>query len=125
MIVTPIALRRRGIETRLVTGGNGAAATAPDARLIAAIASARNWFAELQAGKAVSVLELATRHRVDPSHVSRILPLAFLAPDIVTAVLQGRIDPELTLSRIKRLTLPASWPEQRDLLRLKQPLAGT
>ena len=58
----------------------------------------------------------AARHNVDRSHVSRNLPLAFLAPDIVTAIIDGRADPSLTLSRIKRLKLPASWQDQRKLL---------
>ena len=65
------------------------------------------------------MLELAARHNVDRSHISRILPLAFLAPDIVNAIIEGRTDPDLTLSRIKRLKLPASWQAQRDLLRIR------
>ena len=97
-------------------GGNAALAGEPDANLIAAIASARNWFDVLQSGSAASVLELAARHKVDRSHISRTLPLAFLAPDIVKAIIDGRNDPGLTLSRIKCLKLPASWRVQRELL---------
>jgi hypothetical protein len=66
-----------------------------------------------------SVVELAERHNVDRSHVSRILPLAFLAPDIVTAIIDGRTEPNLTLSHIKRLKLPASWQAQRKLLSIQ------
>ncbi len=43
-------------------------------------------------------------------------PLAFLAPDIVTAIIDGCTEPGLTLSRIKRLKLPASWQAQWKLL---------
>ena len=99
VIVTPIELRRRGIEARMVTGNGGDPTTAPDQRLIAAIASAKNWFAELQSGGVASVRELAARDKVDPSHISRILPLAFLAPDIIKAILDGCLDPGFTLSR--------------------------
>ena len=66
-----------------------------------------------------SVLELAGLHNVDRSHISRTLPLAFLAPDIVTAIIAGRTAPDLTLSRIKRLKLPASWQDQRQLLGIR------
>jgi hypothetical protein len=44
------------------------------------------------------------------------LPLAFLAPDIVEAILQGRQPVELTVLRLKRIGLPLSWVEQRRLL---------
>jgi len=49
--------------------------------------------------------------------VSRFLPLAFLAPDIVEAILAGRKPVELTSKKLKRLrNLPKSWEEQRQLL---------
>jgi len=116
VIDAPIALKRRGVEAKLVIGGTSLMSGKPDASMIGAIASARSWFAELQAGEATSVLELAARHNVDRSHISRTLPLAFLAPDIVTAIIDGRTEPGLTLSHIKRLKLPASWQMQRDIL---------
>ena len=116
VIDAPITLKCRGVEARLVIGGDNTSSAKPDTSLVAAIASARNWFSELQSGEAESVVELAERHNVDRSHVSRILPLAFLAPDIVAAVIDGRIEPDLTLSYIKRLKLPASWQAQRKLL---------
>jgi len=49
--------------------------------------------------------------------VSRFLPLAFLAPDIVEAILAGRKPVELTFEKLKRLrNMPKSWEEQRQLL---------
>jgi hypothetical protein len=119
VIDAPIALKRRGVEAKLVIGGDWALAIKPDENLIDAIATARKWFAELQTGEAASVLELAARHNVDRSHISRTLPLAFLAPVIVTAIIDGRTEPDLTLSCIKRLKLPASWQAQRKLLGIR------
>ena len=119
MVDAPIALKRRGVEAKLVVGGDSAMALEPDENLIEAIATARKWLADLQSGEAASVLELAIRHNGDRSHISRILPLALLAPDIVTAIIDGRTEPSLTLSRIKRLRLPASWRDQRQLLGIR------
>ena len=116
VIEAPITLKRRGIEAKLVIGGDDTLLVEPDATLIGAIASARRWFTELQTGETASVLELAARHGIDRSQISRTLPLAFLAPDIVRAIIEGRINSDLTLSRIKRLKLPASWRAQRELL---------
>ena len=119
VIDAPIALKRRGVEAKLVVGGDSAMAVEPEENLIEAIATARKWFADLQSGEAASVLELAEFNKVDRSHISRTLPLAFLAPDIVTAIIDGRTEPGLTLSRIKRLKLPASWQDQRQLLGIR------
>ncbi len=68
-------------------------------------------------GTAVSVTDLASRQGVNKGDVSRILPLAYLAPDIVKAILDGSQPVELTASRLKRLRhLPESWVEQRAML---------
>ncbi|MCH8168512.1 MAG: recombinase family protein, partial [Proteobacteria bacterium] len=112
----PVRFRRRGIEMKLVMTGERASTTNPDARLIATLARAHHWFEELRTGVASSVGDLVTRHGVDQGDVSRCLPLAFLAPDIVEAILQGRQPVELTALRLKRIGLPLSWVEQRRLL---------
>ena len=74
---------------------------------------------ELREGKARSIYELAQRHGVNRTSISRLIPLAFLAPDIVEAILDGRQPTELTVSRLKQIgDLPVSWQEQRKLLQL-------
>ena len=61
--------------------------------------------------------EIARQDGVDDGEISRVLPLAFLAPDIVEAIVQGRQPVALTARHLKRLKpLPASWAEQRRLL---------
>jgi hypothetical protein len=63
------------------------------------------------------VHDLARCEGADPGDVSRILPLAFLAPDIVEAVLDGRQPIELTAARLKRMRdLPLEWAQQRQRL---------
>ncbi len=64
-----------------------------------------------------SARALAKRHGVDQGDISRVIPLALLAPDIVEAILAGRQPVELTVSRLKRIgDLPVSWAGQRRLL---------
>ncbi len=49
--------------------------------------------------------------------MSRRLPLAFLAPDIVEAILEGHQPIELTAAQMMRIRdLPLSWAEQRQRL---------
>jgi hypothetical protein len=47
-----------------------------------------------------------------------ILRLALLAPDLVDAILAGQTDQALMLETLER-PLPASWEEQRCLLRVR------
>ncbi len=54
--------------------------------------------------------------RLAQGDVSRSLPLAFLTPNIVEAILQGRKPVEMTAPRLKRTRLPLFWTEQRRLL---------
>lgn len=108
--------KRRGVETKLVLPDERLGAALPDPNLIAAVMQGYRWFEEIRNGAVSSVDGLVRRHGVDQGDVSRILPLAFLAPDIVEAILQGRQPVELTAARLKRMRLPLSWVEQRLLL---------
>jgi hypothetical protein len=91
----------------------------PDPKLMAAVSAGRRWFSELKDVKARSIYELAERHGIDRTDVGRLIPLAFLAPDIVEAILDGRQPINLTVSRLKRIgDLPVSWQEQRKVLQL-------
>ena len=113
----PVSFKRRGVEMKLVVAGDQGPASTPDPKLISSIARGHSWFAQLKNGEVRSVGDLVERHGVDQGDVSRIVPLAFLAPDIVEAILEGCQPVELTAARLKRMTnLPASWAEQRRYL---------
>ena len=49
-----------------------------------------------------------------------ILRLAFLAPDIQHAILRGLQPPGLNLEKFKGMTIPLSWPRQREVLGFAQ-----
>jgi hypothetical protein len=52
---------------------------------------------------------------VDQRYAGRILQFAFLAPDIVEAILEGRQPADLTVKKLLR-GFPLSWGEQRKRL---------
>jgi hypothetical protein len=64
-------------------------------------------------GDAHSLRAIAEERRVDERYVSRILSCAFLAPDIVEAILEGRQPPQLTVEKL-RFGAPLLWAEQRE-----------
>lgn len=114
-ITVPIKLARRGGETS-IEGPNGGPATESrrvDATLIDAIAKAQTWCAQLLSGEVKSMKDLAHIERCNESHVRHRINLAFLAPDIVEMILNGRQPPHLMLERLVRLDLPLDWRKQR------------
>lgn len=45
-----------------------------------------------------------------------ILRLAFLAPDIQRAILDGKQPLDLNLEKLKKTTIPLAWSQQRKML---------
>ena len=48
--------------------------------------------------------------------IRRLIGLAFLSPELVQAILQGRQPVALTATRLAELDLPLDWTEQHRLL---------
>ena len=108
-------LRKRGVETKLVLGDVSTAE--PDQALIKLIADARVWVQRLRDGEIASIRALARGLDLDHRHVTRALPLAFLAPDIIRAILDGRQPVDLTARKLERMDiLPIRWGDQRAAL---------
>jgi site-specific DNA recombinase len=66
----------------------------------------------------VSVHDIAHKEQVSAAYLYTLLRLPWLAPDITTAIINGRQPPQLTAQALMRLTprLPANWAERRKLL---------
>ena len=117
VIHLPLRLKRRGVEARLVVGGDAEPVSNPDTALIALIAKAHRWCDQMTDGSTASITELAVRENEDRNEISRHLPLAFLAPDIVEKILKGIQPVDLTAEKLRRLgSLPYRWDEQRAVL---------
>jgi site-specific DNA recombinase len=116
-LLVPIQLRRRGVEAKLVMETARGRSSPPDLKLISLLANARRWIDDFAHGRAASIRDLARQNKRDASEVSRTLPLAFLAPDIVEAILEGRQPVDLTPHQLKRIqVLPRRWGVQRRRL---------
>jgi len=79
--------------------------------LLMAIANARSWADELANGRVGSCGLLARREGKAERHIRLLLPLAFLSPRIVSALLDGTAPANLTITALAR-ALPWSWAEQ-------------
>ena len=73
-----------------------------------------NWNQALITGKAASKAELARNEGVSERYITQIIKLAYLAPDIMGAIIKGNIPATLTLVRLKE-NIPLDWNEQRNI----------
>ena len=99
--------RRRGAETRLVTG---TAPPQPDPILQQNLACAHRWANRLRRGERLS--SIARAENCSDSLVRSRIALAFLAPDLQRTILDGTAPSHLTTNLIVRTTLPHDWQEQ-------------
>ena len=117
-IDVPVQLKRYGLAARLIVKSPASETPhAPDATLVALLAKAHDWFGRLSSGRSSSLASIAAEEEVGSTYVSRIIHLAFLAPDIVQRIAKGEHPSELTAKKLRRLLpLPEDWAEQRALL---------
>ena len=106
-------LKRRGVELRLIVGDHNRSAATVDLPLLKAVARAHRWFDEISTGKARSLAEIAAREGLAVRYVGRLIRLAFLAPDIVESIVEGRQPTSLTAEALTRhIELPLEWRSQ-------------
>ena len=109
-IDSPVALKRRGIELRLVYTAPDAQSASKDQNLIDLVR--RGWGAWQQL-----VTGPRSNNPVERSHLVRLARRRFLAPDIIAAILEGRQPVELTARSLLRCSeLPIEWDDQRRAL---------
>ncbi|CDX36390.1 hypothetical protein MPLSOD_270075 [Mesorhizobium sp. SOD10] len=91
----------------------------PDAALIDVVHRSQRYLHQLTDGRGRSLTEIASLNATTVSEVSRLLPLAFLSPKIVSKIIAGNQPMELTAHRLSRLSgLPLGWSDQSALLGL-------
>ncbi len=110
VIASTFQLRKRGVETKLIFADE---AIGVDDRLVRNIAKAHQWFEQIKSGKTLS--EIARAEQTSNRRLQQMIELAFLAPDILRNILDGRQPLGFTSDWCMRHTLPADWNEQREL----------
>jgi hypothetical protein len=86
------------------------------ARLVTAIARGRLWLSQIETGAINGVTEIAIREDCSPRHVKMTISLAFLAPSLVKAAVEGRLPRGIGLARL--IDAPAEWDQQHRMLGL-------
>ena len=89
------------------------------ALLIASIAKGRRWLNELMTEPAITVETIAKRDSCSARKVNMTISLAFLAPDLVKAAIEGRLPYGMGVTRL--CELPPEWSRQYRALGLTAP----
>ncbi len=86
------------------------------ARLVNAIARGRRWLDEIVSGSVTDIKQIATRQKCSARQVNMTVSLAFLAPDLVRAAVEGRLPRGIGVERLR--DAPAEWSQQFEALGL-------
>jgi site-specific DNA recombinase len=88
------------------------------AALIKSIARGRAWLDEIVSG-AAGVEQIAARQKCSVRHVNMTISLAFIAPALVKAALEGRLPRGIGVANLR--DAPAQWSRQFERLGLPKP----
>jgi len=80
------------------------------ARLVMAIAKGRRWLDELMDGTATKVEQIARTENCTVRQINMTISLAFLAPNLVQAAVNGRLPRGVGIATLRHA--PAEWSRQ-------------
>lgn len=114
-VVIPLTVRKKNGRPKILPPADHVPAEArmQDAHVLRAIARAWNWRRKLERGEASTIADIAKADNVSDRYVSRMVRLAYLAPDVLEKLVIHRIPPALSLNDLMAIAdLP--WPEQME-----------
>jgi site-specific DNA recombinase len=85
-------------------------------RLVNAIARGRQWLDDVVSGRVTNVTELCRREKCSVRQVNMTISLAFLAPNLVKAAVEGRLPRGIGIERLR--DPPTEWSRQFEALGL-------
>lgn len=97
-------LLRCGKQVKLILGRASTDQPETNPRLVEMIVKVRRWYQGLTTGRYPSLRAIATEEHCNKSHVSRLLTIAFLAPDLVERILSGTHAASLTVRILGPMT---------------------
>jgi DNA invertase Pin-like site-specific DNA recombinase len=86
------------------------------AHLVSAIARGRRWLDDVVSGRVTTVAQLCAREKCSVRQVNMTISLAFLAPNLVKAAVEGRLPRGIGIERLR--DPPTEWSRQFEVLGL-------
>jgi len=116
---TPLSAARWPVLN--VTARDAASKARPNGQLVKLLRDARRARELLEDHRECSLEELGAKIGRHRGHFSRLVQLSYLAPDIVTSILDGTQPEGLTSTALRKAHLPMDWALQRRLLGFPEP----
>lgn len=92
--------------------------TKHDQSLVTAILRSYKWNKMMEAGELKSAADIASKEKVERTYAGDVLRLKYLAPEIVTMIMNGTQPRTLNVSQLLRQHLPLDWEAQKRLLNI-------
>lgn len=106
----PFTLRRRSVKAKLLFDGDAAPR---DETLLRNIARAHMFLEQIKSGS--SAEEIAVTNSLSVKRVQQVVEFAFLAPDIVRQIIEGRQPAFLTTDWCLKNEIPVDWADQAQV----------
>ena len=122
----PLAIRHRPGRKTVVTpmtDGVAPVTTRADPTLVKALARAFRYQRMLKEGRYATISEMAEAERIKRGYLGGLLRLTLLAPDIVSALLDGRQPGGLSFA-VLAAGVPVGWETQRGTFGANSPESG-
>jgi DNA invertase Pin-like site-specific DNA recombinase len=116
VVSVPIRMRRHGHLT--AANVSPADQPTPNRPLLKAVARAWRWREALVRGQVKTLGDLAVKEGYTERYVRCTIQLAFLAPDLLDAIVAGRQPRWLELKSLRDGIIPLSWTAQRERVRV-------
>ncbi|MBF0147612.1 MAG: hypothetical protein HQL85_15730 [Magnetococcales bacterium] len=120
VVTIPMVVKKRGGRKLIIAPEGMDAAPPRDETLAKLVAKAHKWLKLLESGQYRSIKALAENEQIDDSYMAKVLRLTLLAPDIVTAIIDGRQPDHLTWEALRK-PFPMLWREQRAKWGIPEP----
>ncbi|NKE76517.1 hypothetical protein [Ochrobactrum sp. MC-1LL] len=116
-VVIPLTLRRKNGRPKILPPADHGPveARAQDAHVLRAIARAWSWRRRIERGEASTLADIADADNVSDRFVSRMMRLAYLAPEVLEKLLIHRIPPALSLNDLMAVA-ERPWAEQMEVV---------
>jgi len=106
---TPYTLRRRGNEYKLVL--NDGQSKEPDLVMVRRILRAMKWVDRIKSGE--TVVAIASSEDISTDYITHNIDMAYLSPEILHAILEGRQRADLTTADLSRRRWSVDWSQQQ------------
>jgi hypothetical protein len=116
-ITVAFVARKRGRQKQIhLAPGQGGPTRTITPAVRDAVVRAWTWRQWFETGEVRSLAQVAKRDGCTEAYVRKLLPMAFLAPDIVHAAIDGSLPRHLTIADLAAHDMPLAWQSQRTRL---------